>query len=274
MSTADDGTNHDEETVASATQAKTTTRMAFGSCHKSKKSAMPPIWETILPPTRSEQETPSLDAWLWLGDAMYPSHRDLVTGKKYYGPAPPAEVRAGLEAMKYENATIGYKGFLERLEANADANRRRSMVTGVWDDHDFGGNDMGVGMPSKQERKQIYQSFLGHATTTTGNPRRPWLGNRHHHNHEPPNGSTSNLSSSHENDDGMYHRVDLEGGKIRILVLDTRWFREDHCIPSVAHKIPLGNGVACLTRWLTSVRAIFVCLKLDSSGIVVVDGSS
>ncbi|OEU11716.1 hypothetical protein FRACYDRAFT_162308, partial [Fragilariopsis cylindrus CCMP1102] len=94
-------------------------------------------------------------------------------------------------------------------------------VGGVWDDHDYGGNDMGANMPNKKERQTIYRDFLS-------------------------------LDHPTANRDGMYHRIDFENGKIRFLVLDTRWHREDHCIPSFAHAIPKGNAVACLTRWLTS----------------------
>lgn len=212
----------------------TTSRIAFGSCHKSQKSATPPIWETILPPNEKADQSSKLDAWLWLGDAMYPSHRDPVTKKKYYAPAPPSEVEAGFKDMKYNNATIGYKGFLERLNKHHSDSTPSSVpiVTGVWDDHDFGGNDMGSKMPEKKSRQKIFRAFL-----------------------ENENGDKEYDKEKYSSlREGMYHRVDMEGGKIRFLVLDTRWFREDHCIPSVAYKMPLGNGVACLTRWLTSVR--------------------
>ncbi|VEU33582.1 unnamed protein product [Pseudo-nitzschia multistriata] len=228
-----DGANEDTK------QAETTSRIAFGSCHKSDKSATPPIWETILPPPDGGDpvtpETPRhLDAWLWLGDAIYPSHRDPVTHKKYYGPAPPAEVEAHLRAMKHENATIGYKGFLDRLDHYYHSSRGfdsggRPLITGVWDDHDFGGNDMGAKMPEKKRRQAVYREFLGSGAAGA-------------RGEQPDNPSR----------EGMYHRVDLENGRIRILVLDTRWFREDHCIPSIAHRIPMGNAVACLTRWMTS----------------------
>ena len=34
-----------------------------------------------------------------------------------------------------------------------------------------------------------------------------------------------------------------------MIVLDTRWNRDRHCIPSVAANIPLGAAISCLTRW-------------------------
>mmetsp|Transcript_17197 Transcript_17197/g.39261 ORF Transcript_17197/g.39261 Transcript_17197/m.39261 type:complete len:534 (+) Transcript_17197:103-1704(+) len=251
----DDNDNNRSNNDKTTTTTRITSRIAFGSCHKAEKSSVPPIWETILPPTNAQQQD-QIDAWLWLGDAMYPSHRDPVTNKKYYGPAPPGEVEAGLRAMKHENATIGYKGFLDRLyqskEAQSESRKEGidrghlPLVTGVWDDHDFGGNDMGSNMPEKHERKRIYRSFLGHPSRATENRRRPL---------QNSGDETHNENENDDDDDsgeGMYHRVDLEGGKIRILVLDTRWFREDHCIPSVAHRMPKGNAVACFTRWMTS----------------------
>lgn len=238
----------DENDAGKNSEAKVTSRIAFGSCHKSQKSSIPPIWDTILPPFEIDADgslsSPQLDAWLWLGDAIYPSHRDPITNKKYYGPAPPEEIQASLNDLKHKNATIGYKDFLERL-ALVNSDKARPLVTGVWDDHDFGGNDMGHKMPSKHERRETYESFLGHLPH--GKARSPWVATT---NNKEPVGSR----------EGLYHRVDLEGGKIRILVLDTRWFREDHCIPSVAQSIPKGNGVACLTRWLTSVRFTVFCI--------------
>jgi alkaline phosphatase D len=207
------------------------TRVAFGSCHKNHKAATPPIWETIAktPATTTcsnrlpsdddvaGERLPTLDAWLWLGDAMYPSHRDPVTNKKRYGPASMDDIRIGLYEMKSLNATIGYKDFITGPTAP-------KHITGVWDDHDFGGNDMGSTMPNKKERQQIYRDFLGH----TGE------------------------GKDEDNRDGMYRSTYLADGRLGILTLDTRWFREDHCIPSVAHLLPMGNAISCMTRWLTS----------------------
>ncbi len=235
-------TDDDDKEGGNSSMPTVTSRIGFGSCHKSIKSSMPPIWDTILP---SDSPEP-LDAWLWLGDAIYPSHRDPITRKKYYGPAPPQEIDASLRSLKHENATIGYKGFLERL-TSMNTNKP-FVVTGIWDDHDFGGNDMGHKMPFKEERRAIYEDFLGHPSTSEA--RKPWGKSK-----------KTKESANDDSNEGMYHRVDLEGGKIRLLVLDTRYFREDHCIPSVAHRIPMGNGVACMTRWLTSVRSMQLIAK-------------
>lgn len=152
------------------------------------------------------------DIWVWTGDAMYPSGRDPQTGKKKHGPAEAEEMQQGFADMKERNATIGYKSFL--------AHNKNLKVYGSWDDHDYGGNDSGNSMPNRKERRDVFWEFLGY---------RP-------HSH-----------------DGVYHSVDIENGKVKLVLLDTRWFRDDHCIPSVAmSKIPMGNAIACFTRWLTA----------------------
>ena len=66
---------------------------------------------------------------------------------------------------------------------------------------------------------------------------------------------------------GMYHSVDVPNNKnfhngdddnpsgqghVKLILLDTRWFRENHYIPTVASKLPMGNAVACVTRCATA----------------------
>ena len=64
-------------------------------------------------------------------------------------------------------------------------------------------------MPNKKQRQIIYREFLGR-TSKRRRQKRHW-------NEEDNENYIAN--------EGMYHRVDFENGKIRILVLDTRWFR-------------------------------------------------
>ncbi|CAJ1957823.1 unnamed protein product [Cylindrotheca closterium] len=177
-------------------------KIGFGSCHKNKRAGKPPIWDSI--------QKEALDVWVWTGDAVYTSGRDAETGKKHYRPAEPSELQLEFDQLK-ENATIGYKEFLTHKED--------LQIYGVWDDHDFGGNDIGIHMPDKRERQQLFWNFLGYKP----------------HTH-----------------DGVYHSVDLQNGKVKLIMLDTRWFRDDHCIPSFASYIPFGNLIACVTRWLTA----------------------
>ncbi len=184
-----------------AEELPTSTTIAFGSCHKNRGATVPSIWEQIV------NEIP--DAFVWTGDAMYPPNRDPVTRKKRYGPASPTLLQEGFDAMKV-NTTIGYTKVLET----------KIPIYGTWDDHDYGGNDMGKYMPDRQERQTVFWNFLGY---------RP-------HEH-----------------DGVYHSVDIQDkGHIKLILLDTRWFRDNHCIPTVAHKLPMGNAIACATRWATA----------------------
>jgi alkaline phosphatase D len=204
--------------VNASAEEHQTTRIAFGSCHKNQKATVPSIWERVV------EEEP--DAFVWTGDAMYSSHRDPVTRKKRYGPAPPHEIQQAFEEMKV-NETIGYSKLLAT----------QIPVYGTVDDHDFGGNDFGKYMPNKKERQEVFWKFLGYQP----------------HNHE-----------------GIYHSIDIyeknvpqssttdqedtikDKGQIKLILLDTRSFRDDHCIPSVAHKLPMGNAIACATRWATA----------------------
>jgi Phorbol esters/diacylglycerol binding domain (C1 domain) len=179
-----------------------TTRMAFGSCHKNIKAANPPIWDVVDKDEHGNAQT--LDAWLWLGDATYgPKRSQLETG-----PDSIASIQRGLVDLK-TNRTIGYGPFLER---NPDM-----VVAGIWDDHDFGGNDMGDQMPNKLQRRDLFWEFLDYGTSDANDA-----------------SSSSRNQPTRWDHQGLYHRIDLEGGRARVLALDTRWFRASHCIPSVA----------------------------------------
>jgi alkaline phosphatase D len=74
----------------------------------------------------------------------------------------------------------------------------RVPVIGTWDDHDYGLNDGGVEFSAKKESQQVFLDFLG---LERDDPRRKRAG----------------VYASHE--------YDLPDGKVRILVLDTRYFR-------------------------------------------------
>jgi alkaline phosphatase D len=199
---------------------ETLSKLAFGSCHKSIKAKTPrPIWNTI-----DNKEHP--EAWLWTGDAIYTASRQDRDGdangkkQKRYGPAPPSELSELYQEM-HTNQTIGYASFIEppRLPLG---------VYGTWDDHDMGGNDMGVDIPQKQARKKAFYQFLGLSDTDTNTD----LANR----------------------EGVYSSVEWGSAprKTKAILLDTRWHRQDHCIPSVAHNWPLGSVIACVSRWLVA----------------------
>jgi len=71
-------------------------------------------------------------------------------------------------------------------------------IIGTWDDHDYGLNDGGVEFTSKKESQQVFLDFLD---VPQESPRR--------------------------NQEGVYvsNTYDLQNGSVKILVLDTRYFR-------------------------------------------------
>ncbi len=76
--------------------------------------------------------------------------------------------------------------------------RSKVQVVGTWDDHDYGLNDGGVEFHAKKESQQMLLDFLGVAKD---DPRRK--------------------------QEGVYasHDYDLPMGKVKIITLDTRYFR-------------------------------------------------
>ena len=191
---------------------QTLTILGFGSCHKSIKSTHPSIWETM---RRSRRMTMMMDAWLWMGDAVYPPSKDPITHRRRGGSAPVAEIKALYQEM-HTNATIGYSSFHPPMG-----------IYGTWDDHDYGGNDMGKENNHKKERQEsFFQDMLQYPPHTIPTDR-----------------------------EGVYHSIEwgTSPRKVRAILLDTRYHRSSHCIPSIAHwPIPLANALACATRWLTA----------------------
>ena len=179
---------------------ETLTTLAFGSCHKRKyvnPSSAPTIWDTI-----QKKEEP--DAFVWTGDSVYPPTR---------GVAPIAMLQEEYRQMQH-NASLGYANFHPPMG-----------IYGTYDDHDYGGNDLGVEIPHKEERAFAFLQFID----------KPFLFQK-------------------DGRHGIYSSVEwgLAPQKIKVLLLDTRWHREPHCIPSVAHALPMGAAISCVTRWLTA----------------------
>ena len=124
---------------------------------------------------------------------------------------------ASLESLKFE---------YEQMKTNATlgySNFHPPLgIYGTWDDHDYGGNDAGKELPNRRERADLFWDFLGH--------------------------------NKIDGRDGVYSSLTIGTAprKVKVLFLDTRWHREHHCIPSVAMKMPLGSGFACLSRWFAA----------------------
>ena len=180
------------------------TKLAFGSCHKRKWVSAQDgiIWEAI------RRENPQ--TFLWTGDAIYPPSR---------GVASLSQLQGEYQQM-LTNETIGYSRLRPPLG-----------IYGTWDDHDYGANDAGNELPSRHQRRQLFQQFLNYS---------------------------QDLQAKIDARNGLYHSIDFlqtstdtqnQTQRIKLIVLDTRWNRDSHCIPSVAAKIPLGAAISCLTRW-------------------------
>lgn len=76
--------------------------------------------------------------------------------------------------------------------------RTQVPIIGVWDDHDYGRNNSGAENPIKKEAQQIFLNFLG-----------------------------EQMGSARRTQEGVYASYDVvhEGIKIKLILLDTRYFR-------------------------------------------------
>jgi alkaline phosphatase D len=93
-------------------------------------------------------------------------------------------------------------------------------------------------MPEKEARALAFWNFLGLDPSATIHP----------------NISQQSIDNAASRE-GLYKSVTwgTPPQQVQTILLDTRWFRDAHCIPSAATLIPkLGAGLACVTRWLTS----------------------
>ncbi|KAL7575171.1 hypothetical protein ACA910_018662 [Epithemia clementina (nom. ined.)] len=233
---------------------QTLTRLSFGSCHKTKY-AKPDLWPVIFGTTASSSSFSSNDTrpqvWLWTGDAIYPPLR---------GVAPVSVLEQEYRHIKDpQNRTIGYGaqiavGGSPLLLSQADNATTTTTTTttttihvlGSWDDHDYGANDFGKDMPDKRARAVAFWKFLGLPESMI---QQQLLGLGQ------SSSSSSSLFSSSGNRNGTYFSVTYgtPPHQVKVILLDTRWHRDHHCIPSVATHIPyLGAGLACLTRWIAA----------------------
>ncbi len=112
----------------------------------------------------------------------------LFLGDNIYGDTEDMGVLQG----KYDN--LGAAAEFQQLKAASD-------LLAIWDDHDYGANDAGKDYPMKVESRDIFFNF--------------W---------EEP------ADSPRRQHDGIYHSYLYEGApgpNLQIILLDTRWFRDD-----------------------------------------------
>lgn len=139
-------------------------RFAFGGCNIQHFKQT--HWDTIA------AVEPQL--WVWDGDIIYADHTPLWLREAEYN--------------------------LLKNNPRYSALRASIPIIGVWDDHDYGSNNQGVGYPEKEASKRLLLSFLD----------------------EPEN-------SARWTRPGVYtsYKFGPPGSRAKIILLDGRSFRED-----------------------------------------------
>ena len=180
-------------------------RLAFGSCNKAW--ALQRIWGAV------RKKAPQV--WLWTGDAVY------VGGDQ------PCNLA---DAYRAQHQQAGYRELLAE----------DVIIDGVYDDHDYGGNDSGRHCPWRLNAQQLFLDFIQADRDSARRTRR-------------------GVFSSYLFGDT------LRSKRTRVILLDTRYHRDNHVIPSVAAgiklpflpapkfaiKFPLMSLVAASIRMLT-----------------------
>lgn len=210
-------------TPAQLDLARPLRRIAFGSCADQKLPQ--PIWDTVL------ADKP--DLVIFGGDNVYASDSPF-----------------SLTNLQKAYAAAGAIPALQRLRAAVPQ-------FAIWDDHDYGLNDGGVGFAHKQDAKR---AFLDYWNAPASDPRR--------------------------SRDGIYdsQAVGPPGQRVQIIGLDTRWFRsplkitDERGRPGKERYLPDADPAKTLLgeaqwRWLGEQLRKPADLRLIVSGIqVVVDG--
>lgn len=137
--------------------------IAFGSCNHTHLQQ--PMWSHI----QSHQP----DLFLWLGDVVYADTDDPAEMARHY--------RVQRDHPEYQKVS------------------RNMPVLGIWDDHDYGGNNLGRDNPIKVQGQQLFLDFLG----------------------EPDN-------SIRRQQQGIYTTYTYGSGEqqVKMFLLDTRYHRE------------------------------------------------
>jgi alkaline phosphatase D len=137
-------------------------RIAFGSCARQDKPQ--PIWEAVV------AVKPQL--FVSLGDNIYADTEDM-------------------DVMRAKYALLARQPGYQKL-------KKTCPVVATWDDHDYGGNDVGAEYPKKRESQQVFLDFFG---VPKDDPRR--------------------------SQEGVYsaHVFGPKGKRVQVILLDGRYFR-------------------------------------------------
>jgi alkaline phosphatase D len=152
--------------------SKSISKIAFGSCNHNYNYTNPTLWKSVL--------SFHPDLFLWLGDAIYADRGSFPFSSKITSPT--------IWKAKYDTvkSTEYYRDLIQT-----------SMITGIWDDHDYGMNDADKNFKLKHESKELYLSFID----------------------EP-------VSSPRRSRDGLYtsYKFGAKGKQLHLILLDDRWF--------------------------------------------------
>lgn len=179
--------------------------VAFGSCNDQKK--VNSLWDVIV------NNHPSV--WIWGGDNTYSDTDNMDTLRSHYNIV--------LQNPSYQSL------------------KKKAVVMGTWDDHDYGVNDGGVEFKAKKESQQAFLDFMG----------------------IPKN-------DKRRQQEGVYHAQTFKTpqGSVKIIILDTRYFRTalTKAADSKKRYQPNPNGIGTIlgeTQWqwfekeLTNSKAQF-----------------
>ena len=136
--------------------------IAFGSCNKHDEDNV--FWDDIL--------HAGPDVFIWGGDNIYADTEDMVEMSAMYGK---------------QKAIPEYAALSNEV-----------MITGTWDDHDYGVNDGGVEFSKKRESQQLFLDFFDVAE-----------------------------NDMRRKQEGVYSSqvISKSSGQVKIINLDTRYFR-------------------------------------------------
>ena len=215
-------THFDSITYLSNPNATTsTTRINFGSCHKTKYDTQ--VW------THIQANRPSV--FWWTGDSIY-TNRSL---RRSLG-----DLQA--LASAYDNMTndVYYSNFTARAN--------NIVVEGVWDDHDYGVNDGGKHVSQKKERQALFLQFLNTSNAQQMPP---------HKARRQRNGAYSHHRYVQMGTQEKTQEKTEQKGVVDVIFLDTRSHRDNHWWPSLGGTaVPMGAVLATFTRLFSHVIGV------------------
>lgn len=137
---------------------------------------------------------------------------------------------------KSSSLSSAYETLLNNTEYREFTKKVR--IDGVWDDHDYGVNDGSRHASDKEIRQQQYINFLKES------------------------GTSEDIINSLSRQEGLYHSQDISlfnDLTIKVIFLDTRYFRDHNVIPSlgVYKFIPLSALISSAVRGAYSVLGYF-----------------